>query len=162
MINRKEPRIPLSTLREQYKRLVMTCDSDQEKLNKLKEVLRRKDILLQLTKIAKHRKGIQGDRIKTAQLKQVPVGKTFEVWDRKFTVLRSDEDKVFVLAVELEKQMPFREEGEVYKVAPNDFRDSTARNWLNNEYLGLLQEKGLKNDDILDLEINLKCTLEQH
>lgn len=100
--------------------------------------------------------------IRTTQLKQVPAGKTFEVWDRKFTVLRSDEDKVFVLAAELETQMPFREDGEVYKVAPNDFRDSTIRNWLNDEYLGLLQEKGLKNGDILDLEIDLKCTLGQH
>lgn len=100
--------------------------------------------------------------IRTTQLKQVPVGKTFEVWDRKFTVLRNDEDKVFVLAAELETQMPFREDGEVYKVAPNDFRDSTIRNWLNDEYLGLLQEKGLKNGDILDLKIDLKCTLGQH
>ena len=100
--------------------------------------------------------------IRTTQLKQVPVGKTFEVWNRKFTVLRSDEDRVFVLAAELETQMPFREDGEVYKGAPNDFRDSTIRNWLNDEYLGLLQEKGLKNGDILDLEIDLKCTLGQH
>lgn len=100
--------------------------------------------------------------IRTTQLKQVPVGKTFEVWDRKFAVLRSDEDRVFVLAAELETQMPFREDGEVYKVAPNDFRDSTIRNWLNNEYLGLLQEKGLKNGDILDLYLDLKCTLVQH
>ena len=61
-------------------------------------------------------------------------------------MLRSDEDRVFVLAAELETQMPFREDGEVYKVAPNDFRDSTIRNWLNNEYLGLLQEKGLKTE----------------
>ena len=99
---------------------------------------------------------------KVVNLENVHAGKTFEVWDRKFTVLRSDEDKVFVLAAELETQMPFREDGEVYKVAPNDFRDSTIRNWLNDEYLGLLQEKGLKNGDILDLEIDLKCTLGQH
>lgn len=100
--------------------------------------------------------------IRNTQLKQVPAGKTFEVWGRKYTVLKSDTDKVFVLAAELETQMPFREDREVYKVAPNDFRDSTVRNWLNDEYLGLLQEKGLKNGDILDLEINLKCTLGQH
>ena len=100
--------------------------------------------------------------IRNTQLKLVPTGKTFEVWGRKFTVLQSSEDKVFVLAAELETKMPFREDGEVYKVAPNDFRDSTVRNWLNDEYLGLLQEKGLKNGDILDLEIDLKCTLGQH
>ncbi len=99
---------------------------------------------------------------KVVNLEKVPVGETFEVWNRKFTVLRSDEDKVFVLAAELETQMPFREDGEVYEVAPNDFKDSTIRNWLNDEYLGLLQEKGLKNGDILDLVIDLKCTLGQH
>lgn len=95
-------------------------------------------------------------------LSEVPVGKTFTVWNRKFTVLKSEENKVFVLATELETRMSFREYGEVYKVAPNDFRDSTIRNWLNDEYLERLQEDGLKNGDILDLEIDLKCTLGQH
>lgn len=98
---------------------------------------------------------------KTA-LNEVPVGTTFEVWNRKYTVLDKGRDKIFVLAAEIETEMQFREDDEVYAVAPNDFRDSTIRNWLNDDYLGILQENGLKNGDILDLEIDLKCTLGQH
>lgn len=98
---------------------------------------------------------------KTA-LNEVPVGTTFEVWNRKYTVLDKGHDKIFVLAAEIETTMQFREDDEVYAVAPNDFRDSTIRNWLNDDYLGILQENGLKNGDILDLEIDLKCTLGQH
>ena len=52
---------------------------------------------------------------KVVNLEKVPVGKTFEVWGRKFTVLRNDEDKVFVLAAELERQMPFREGGGTFQ-----------------------------------------------
>lgn len=98
---------------------------------------------------------------KTA-LNEVPVGTTFEVWNRKYTVLDKGRDKIFVLAAEIETTMQFREDDEVYAVAPNDFRDSTIRNWLNDDYLGILQENGLKNGDILDLEVDLKCTLGQH
>lgn len=98
---------------------------------------------------------------KTA-LNEVPVGTTFEVWNRKYTVLDKGRDKIFVLAAEIETEMQFREEDEVYAVAPNDFRDSTIRNWLNDDYLGALLRDGLKNGDILDLEIDLKCTLGQH
>ena len=98
---------------------------------------------------------------KTA-LNEVPVGTTFEVWNRKYTVLDKGRDKIFVLAAEIETTMQFREDGEVYAVAPNDFRDSTIRNWLNDDYLGALLRDGPKNGDILDLEIDLKCTLGQH
>lgn len=98
---------------------------------------------------------------KTA-LNEVPVGTTFEVWNRKYTVLDKGRDKIFVLAAEIETTMQFREDDEVYAVAPNDFRDSTIRNWLNDDYLGALLRDGLKNGDILDLEVDLKCTLGQH
>ena len=66
------------------------------------------------------------------------------------------------IVAQLVYEMQFREDDEVYAVAPNDFRDSTIRNWLNDDYLGILQENGLKNGDILDLEVDLKCTLGQH
>lgn len=95
------------------------------------------------------------------ELKEVPVGKTFEIWDRKYTVLESNEDAVFVISNEIEAKMAFRKDEGDYTTAPNDFRDSTIRNWLNDEYLGRLQEDGLKSGDILDLEIDLKCTLGQ-
>ena len=99
---------------------------------------------------------------KTA-LKEVPIGTTFEVWNRKFTVLNKDwQSNALVLAADVETRMAFREGDEVYAVAPNDFRDSTIRNWLNDDYLGELQEDGLKNGEILDMEIDLKCTLGQH
>lgn len=100
--------------------------------------------------------------LRKTTLNEVPVGTTFEVWNRKYTVLDKGRDKIFVLAAEIETTMQFREDDEVYFVAPNDFRDSTIRNWLNDDYLGILKENGLKNGDILDLEVDLKCTLGQH
>lgn len=98
---------------------------------------------------------------KTA-LSEVPVGTTFEAWNHKYTVLNKENNKIFVLAAEIETMMQFRKNIKSYTVAPNDFRDSSIRNWLNNDYLGILQKNELKNDDILDLEIDLKCTLGQH
>lgn len=98
---------------------------------------------------------------KTA-LSEVPVGTTFEAWNHKYTVLNKEDNKIFVLAEEIETMMQFRKNIKIYTVAPTDFRDSSIRNWLNNDYLGILQKNGLKNDDILDLEIDLKCTLGQH
>lgn len=101
--------------------------------------------------------------LRKTTLKEVPVGTTFEVWNRRFTVLKKDwESNALVLATYVEAELPFREDDEVYAVAPNDFRDSTIRNWLNDDYLGELQEDGLKNGEILDMEIDLKCTLGQH
>lgn len=98
---------------------------------------------------------------KTA-LSEVPVGTTFEAWNHKYTVLNKENNKIFVLAAEIETTMQFREDDNVYTVAPNDFRDSTIRNWLNNDYLNILKKNGLQNDDIIDLELDLKCTLGQH
>ena len=39
--------------------------------------------------------------IKTVALKEVPVGQTFEVWGRRFTVLAKEVDKVLVLSAEI-------------------------------------------------------------
>lgn len=100
--------------------------------------------------------------LRKTTLNEVPVGTTFKIWNRKYTVLDKGRDKIFVIAAEIETTMQFREDDEVYAVAQNDFRDSTIRNWLNDDYLGILQKNGLKNGDILDLEVDLKCTLGQH
>ena len=97
---------------------------------------------------------------KTA-LSEVSVGTTFEAWNHKYTVLNKENNKIFVLAAEIETMMQFRKNIKSYTVAPNDFRDSSIRNWLNNDYLGILQKNRLKNDDILDLEIDL-LTLEEY
>lgn len=96
------------------------------------------------------------------ELRKIPIGKTFEIWGRNFTVLESNADFVFVISTEIEKEMSFRKNGDAYKVAPNDFRDSTIREWLYEEYLYQLYESGMKEGDILDLVIDLKCTLGQH
>lgn len=98
---------------------------------------------------------------KTA-LNEVPVGTTFEIWNHEYTVLDKGRNKIFVLATKIETIMQFRKDNDVYAVAPNDFRDSTIRNWLNNDYLNILKKNGLQNDDIIDLELDLKCTLGQH
>ena len=100
---------------------------------------------------------------KVVNLEKVPVGETFEVWNRKFTVLEKNADMVFVLAAEIETKMPFREDDEDYKVAPNDFRDSSIKKYLNGEYLNVLERDGANiREDILPLVVDLKCTLGQH
>lgn len=98
---------------------------------------------------------------KTA-LKEIPVGTTFEVWDRKYTVLDKANDRVFCFAAEIEDELPFREADTPYMFAPNDFRDSSIRNWLNDDYLGSLMRDGLQSGQILDMDVDLKCTLGQH
>ena len=59
--------------------------------------------------------------------------------------------------------MPFREDEVDYKVAPNDFRDSSVRAYLEGRYTEGLVSAGAKLDeDILPMELDLKCTLGQH
>lgn len=100
---------------------------------------------------------------KQTHLSAVPVGKTFEVWGRKFTVLKQEQDKTFVLAAEFATTMPFRNDSTEYAVAPNDFRDSSVKAYLNGEYIDELAYAGAdRSEDILPLEIDLKCTLGQH
>lgn len=100
---------------------------------------------------------------KQTHLSAVPVGKTFEVWGRKFTVLKKEEGKIFVLATEFATTMPFRDDDTEYAVAPNDFRDSSVKAYLNGEYIDELVEAGAdRNEDILPLTIDLKCTMGQH
>ena len=101
--------------------------------------------------------------LKQSQLKNVPAGTTFEVWNHKFTVLKQEEGKVFVLAAEFATTMRFRDEDKEYAVAPNDFRDSSVKEYLNGEYIDELVDAGAnRNEDILPLTIDLKCTMGQH
>lgn len=101
--------------------------------------------------------------LKKTVLRDVPAGETFEVWGRKFTVLKQEQDKTFVLAAEVEADMEFRLDDRDFSVAENDFRDSSIKDYLNMEYIDDLENAGAdKDEDILPLTIDLKCTLGQH
>lgn len=96
------------------------------------------------------------------ELRDVEVGKNFEIWGHAYTVLDGDDKDVFVLEAETVCEMPFREDEVDYKVAPNDFRDSSVRAYLEGAYAEGLVRAGAKLDeDILLMELDLKCTLGQ-
>jgi hypothetical protein len=101
--------------------------------------------------------------MKKMKLADVPFGKNFEIWGHAYTVLDSDDKGVFVLETETVCEMPFREDEVDYKVAPNDFRDGSVRAYLEGRYTEGLVSAGAKLDeDILPMELDLKCTLGQH
>lgn len=97
---------------------------------------------------------------KKIELANVPVGKSIEVFEKKFTVLDHTNKGVLVLSESIEAEMPFRDECEAC-VAPNDFRDSDICRYLNGEYLDSLMNSTEYAGAILDMEIDLKCTLGQ-
>ena len=98
---------------------------------------------------------------KKIELANVPVGKSIEVFGEKFTVLDHTDSGVLVLSERIETEMPFRDKCEAH-VAPNDFRDSDIYQYLNGEYLNKLKSSAeYAVDSILDMEIDLKCTLGQ-
>lgn len=100
---------------------------------------------------------------KKMKLADVPVGKNFEIWSHAYTVLDGDDKSVFVLEADAVCEMPFREDEVDHKVAPNDFRDSSVRAYLEGDYIEELVEAGAELDrDILEMELDLKCTLGQH
>lgn len=97
------------------------------------------------------------------RLSDVAVGKNFEIWGHVYTVLDSDDKGIFVLETETVCEMPFREDEVDYKVAPNDFRDSSVRAYLEGDYLEELVKAGAElGRDILEMVLDLKCTLGQH
>lgn len=98
---------------------------------------------------------------KKIKLADVPVGKTIGVFGKKFTLLDHTDKGVLVLSESIETEMPFREKCEA-RVAPNDFRDSDICRYLNGEYLAGLMNGADNTDAIIDMEIDLKCTLGQH
>lgn len=100
--------------------------------------------------------------MKKMKLEDVSFGKDFEIWGHTYTVLDGDDRGVFVLEADAVCEMPFREDKMDYEVAPNDFRDSSVRAYLEGNYLGDLLEAGAVLDrDIFRTELDLKCTLGQ-
>lgn len=100
--------------------------------------------------------------LKQVKLKDVPFGNNFKIWNHEYTVLDSDDKGIFVLETSVVCEMPFREDEVDYKVAPNDFRDSPVRAYLEGRYTEGLVSAGAKLDeDILPMELDLKCTLGQ-
>lgn len=101
--------------------------------------------------------------IKKMKLADVRFGNNFNIWGHTYTALDGDDKGVLVLESGAVCEMPFREDEVDYKVAPNDFRDSSVRAYLEGEYTEDLVRAGAKLDeDILPMEIDLKCTLGQH
>lgn len=101
--------------------------------------------------------------MKQVKLADVPFGKNFEIWGHAYTALDADDGGVLVLEADSVTEMHFREVEVEYKVAPNDFRDSSVRAYLEGGYLEELVEAGAELDrDILEMELDLKCTLGQH
>ena len=97
------------------------------------------------------------------ELRNVEIGKNFEIWGHAYTVLDGDDKGVFVLEADAVCEMPFREDEVDYKVAANDFRDSSVRAYLEGTYTDKLVRVGAKLDeDILPMNLDLKCTLGQH
>lgn len=101
--------------------------------------------------------------LKQVKLKDVPFGNNFKAWGHEYTVLDSDDKGIFVLETPVVCEMPFREYEVEYKVAPNDFLDSSVRAYLEGIYTEKLVRAGAKlSEDILPMELDLKCTLGQH
>jgi len=97
---------------------------------------------------------------KKIKLANVPVGKSIEVFNKKFTVLDHTDEGTLVLSDVIEQDMPFRDKCEA-AVAPNDFRDSDIARYLNREYLSQLKNSDENADAILEMKMDLKCTLGQ-
>ena len=94
------------------------------------------------------------------KLANIPVGKSMKAFGREFTVLEHTDEGTLVLSDIIERDMCFCACREV-KVAPNNFRDSDIARYLNGEYLSQLKNSGENTDAILDMVIDLKCTLGQ-
>lgn len=100
--------------------------------------------------------------MKQVKLADVPFGKNFEIWGHAYTALDADDGGVLVLEADSVTEMPFREDEVEYKVAPNDFRDSSVRAYLEDTYAEELIAAGAKlGEDVLQMEVDLKCTLGQ-
>lgn len=101
--------------------------------------------------------------MKKMKLADVSFGKNFKVWGHEYTVLDGDDKGVFVLEADAVCEMPFREDEVYYEVAPNDFRGSSVRAYLESTYISELIDVGAKlGEDIYLMELDLKCTLGQH
>ena len=101
--------------------------------------------------------------MKKMKLSNVKFGKNFEVWGHTYTALDYNDDGILALEADAVCEMQFREDEVEYKVAPNDFRDSSVRAYLEGGYIEELISAGAKlGKDIHLMELDLKCTLGQH
>lgn len=99
---------------------------------------------------------------KKVKLADVPFGKTFEVWEHKYTALDGDDKGILSLEDDVVTKMPFRDNDTEYKIAPNDFRDSSVMAYLDDKYVNELVTAGAKlGDDIFLTKIDLKCVMGQ-
>lgn len=97
------------------------------------------------------------------ELRTLKPGEQFEVWGHKYTALGDKDGGVFVVEADTVARMPFRESYEDFEVAPNDYRDSTINRYLNTTYINKLEKAGaVISEDILEMEMDLKCTLGCH
>ncbi len=96
----------------------------------------------------------------TIKLANIPVGKSINAFGKNFTVLEHTDEGTLVLSDNIAAKMPFRDKCEA-AIAPNDFRDSDICQYLNGKYLSQLKNSDENTDAILDMEMDLKCTLGQ-
>lgn len=85
------------------------------------------------------------------ELRQLERGKEFELAGCEWIVLEQNEEKESTLVVTKDciEEMAFDEDGS------NDFRNSSLRIYLNNDFLEELQEEGLDKSSILLTDFDL-------
>lgn len=85
------------------------------------------------------------------ELKQLEIGQVFELAGYEWIVLEHDAemDKSLIVAKECIDDMAFDEDNS------NDFRNSTLRKYLNNDFLEELISEGLDEDSILFTDFDL-------
>lgn len=92
-----------------------------------------------------------------ATLAEVPVGETFTVWYRKFTILDKADDHVFAIETEIDSNMLFTRRGNRFNTHLDDFRTSDVKDYLNSVYLEKLKLYGADIDrDLVTFDIDLK------
>lgn len=85
------------------------------------------------------------------ELKQLETGQVFELAGYEWIVLEHNEDRntTLVVAKECVEVMPFDTEGS------NDYRNSSIRKYLNNDFLEVLTDEGVDEDSILFTDFDL-------
>lgn len=92
------------------------------------------------------------------KLANIPVGKSINAFGKNFTILEHTDEGTLVLSDIIELNMPFSDKRKAH-ITPNDFRNSDIARYLNGEYLSQLKNGNGNTDTILDMKIDLKCTL---
>lgn len=95
--------------------------------------------------------------MKTVKLSALKQGGVFCYAEREFVVLDELDGGILVLEHQSHEDKPFTASGKSVD-AFNDFRTSSIREYLNEDYLQALIDDGADEDVILDLTIDLKAT----